>query len=103
MAKNGEIRLGDKVRDNQTGAVGIAIGLTTWLNGCRRVVVQPQVTKAPGNKPPETFSADEPTVTVLKQGVVKGMNTGDSTQDFSVNLRTSGPAPTPSNYATPQR
>jgi hypothetical protein len=31
------VNLGDKVKDRITGLEGIAIGVTTWLYGCRRV------------------------------------------------------------------
>jgi hypothetical protein len=34
------IKLGSMVRDKITGFVGIAIGRTTWLNGCNRWGVQ---------------------------------------------------------------
>lgn len=41
-AKGQEIQLGDLVRDSITGFHGIVIARTEWLNGCWRIVVQPQ-------------------------------------------------------------
>ncbi len=101
-AENGEVKLGDKVRDDVSGVEGIAVGVTTWINGCRRIILQPQ---APDKKSkiPDSISIDEPTSTVVKSGVVKGMNTGDSKEDVKRNLRTGGPSPTPRNYTTPLR
>lgn len=100
--KNGAVRLGDKVRDDVTGVEGIAIGVTTWLNGCRRVVIQPPKEKGkPTASDPTT--ADEPTVTVIKRRAVKGMNTGNTEEDTEEGLETGGPAPMPKNYPTPRR
>lgn len=42
------IKLGDKVKDTVTGFKGIAVAITTWLNGCDRVTVQPQGLKKDG-------------------------------------------------------
>lgn len=36
------INLGDRVEDKITGFSGIAHAITTWLNGCIRVAVQPE-------------------------------------------------------------
>lgn len=36
------IQIGDVVRDSITGFEGVAVAITEWLNGCRRVTVQPQ-------------------------------------------------------------
>lgn len=40
--KNHVIELGDRVKDPISGCQGIVICLTTWLNGCRRVILQPE-------------------------------------------------------------
>lgn len=52
------IELGARVQDRMTGAVGIVIGVTDWLYGCRRLVLQPVDPK--DGRPAETFSIDEP-------------------------------------------
>jgi len=36
------IRLGDEAKDTITGFTGIVIAMTNWLNGCQRIVIQPQ-------------------------------------------------------------
>jgi hypothetical protein len=51
------IELGNKVKDNITGFVGIAVGRTTWLFGCNRIAVEPQELK--DGKPIEAQWFDE--------------------------------------------
>lgn len=36
------VELGDRVKDPISGLVGIVICMTYWLNGCTRVIVQPE-------------------------------------------------------------
>lgn len=36
-----EITLGCKAKDKITGFTGIVIAMTSWLNGCQRVTIQP--------------------------------------------------------------
>lgn len=67
-----KIKLGDKVKDKVTGFEGIAIGLTTWLHGCRRVTIQPQELK--DGKPIEAISFDEPQIEIVKKKKVKEGN-----------------------------
>lgn len=40
-----EIKLGCKAKDTITGFTGIVTSITEWLNGCRRVGIQPQELK----------------------------------------------------------
>lgn len=65
---NVQIELGDRVKDRITNLKGIAIGVTNWLYGCKRIVVQPE--EAKDGKPAETFCVDAPQLEVLKKGVV---------------------------------
>ena len=37
-----DIKLGDKAKDTITGFTGIVVAITDWLNGCRRITIQPQ-------------------------------------------------------------
>lgn len=39
------VQLGDRVKDQITGLTGIVTCITSWLNGCRRVGVQPEKLK----------------------------------------------------------
>lgn len=50
------IKIGDKVKDRVTGLTGIVVARTDWLNGCVRMVVQPQELK--DHKPVEASSFD---------------------------------------------
>lgn len=34
------VKLGDSVQDRMTGFKGVAVGVTEWLYGCRRIAVQ---------------------------------------------------------------
>ena len=67
-----KIKLGDKVRDSITGYEGVAIFITTYLNGCRRVGIQ-------GNKlddhnlPVDAYVVDETTLVVVKPQVKKSI------------------------------
>ena len=57
------INLGDKVKDKITGYTGIAVGITTWMQGCRRIGIQSQ--KLHEGKPRDTIWFDEPQVEVI--------------------------------------
>lgn len=58
-----QIKLGQKVRDTITGLEGIAIGITEWMYGCRRVIIQPQELRE--GKPLEAYTVDEPACEVI--------------------------------------
>ena len=75
------ITLGDKVKDSVTGFVGIAVGRTTWLHGCDRIIVQPEGLTKDG-KTFENCSFDEPQLEVIRPKKVK-----------EGNHRTGGPRP----------
>jgi hypothetical protein len=60
-----EIELGDIVRDTITGFEGVAVATTEWLNGCRRISIQPQ--KLHDGKPIESDWFDETQVAVVKK------------------------------------
>ena len=76
------INLGDKVKDTVTGFVGIAIGRTTWLHGCDRIIVQPEGLNKEG-KIFENNSFDEPQLEVVGAKRVKegGHSTGGPRQN----------------------
>jgi hypothetical protein len=67
MSEN--IKLGDLVKDTITGLEGVTTGVTYWLYGCRRFVIQPREVK--DGKPADTFVVDEPQLKVLKRGVIE--------------------------------
>lgn len=58
------IKLGDKVKDKITGYTGIVIGVSEFLQGCRRVGVQTQ--KLHEGKPIDAIWFDEPQLEIVK-------------------------------------
>jgi hypothetical protein len=64
------IELGDRVKDKISGLSGIAVGITNYLYGCRRISVQPE--QAKDGKPAEWFTVDEPQLDLVKKCVVAG-------------------------------
>ena len=78
------IKLGDKVQDSVTGFKGIAVGRTTWLHGCNRIIVQPEGVDKNG-KTYDSQNFDEPQLVIL--GPKKKVKEG--------NHDTGGPMPTP--------
>lgn len=50
------IALGDTARDVVTGFEGVVVAITTWLNGCVRLALQPRALK--DGKPIESQSFD---------------------------------------------
>ncbi len=64
------IELGDRVKDKITGLEGIAVGITNYLYGCRRVSIQPEQVK--DHKPADWFTIDEPQTEIVKKSAVAG-------------------------------
>lgn len=65
---NMAVQLGDLVRDSVTGFEGVAVSITRYLQGCRRVGVQSR--KLIDGKPGDWQTFDEPQLTVTKSAVV---------------------------------
>lgn len=64
-----EIVLGQTYRDNITGFSGVAIGLVTYITGCRQALLAPKVDSSGAFRSSEWFdeqrlavSADEPVI-----------------------------------------
>lgn len=92
------INLGDRVRDKITGYEGVVIGITDWIFGCRRPIVQGEKLDNEG-KVIETQSFDEPQLEVVARAVLEPMRP----QVAPSGGRTGGPAPTPNRRSTPSR
>ena len=58
------IALGDKVKDTISGFIGVAVSFHDYLNGCRRISIQPPITK--DKKLPEAATFDEPQLEIVK-------------------------------------
>lgn len=81
------IEPGDRVKDIITGFSGIALGVTYWLYGCRRIIVQPEQL-TPEGRIGDAVSFDEPQLALLQKRVV----TRDSARDGE---NPGGPRPEP--------
>ncbi len=68
--KQNMVELGDRVKDKITGLEGIAVGITNYLYGCRRVSIQPEQIK--DHKPADWFTIDEPQIEIVKKAAVAG-------------------------------
>lgn len=66
MAK---IKLGDEVLHKITKFKGIAVCRMTYLSGCDRIVIQPEVDK--DGKVPDNFTFDEPEIEIVKKNNLK--------------------------------
>lgn len=64
MDSQQSIHLGDTVRDTITGFEGVVIADTTWLNGCRRLMLQPPTLH--DGKPIEAVSFDVEQLVLVK-------------------------------------
>lgn len=62
-----EIQVGDRAKCKITGFTGIVSCMTTWLNGCIRVGLQPEELK--DGKPLDTQYFDIGQVEVVEKGV----------------------------------
>jgi len=72
---------GDIARDKITGLTGVVVCESLWLNGCRRLTIQPQKLKDGKTAESETF--DEFQLEIVKRQVIEGRN------------ETGGPRPEP--------
>lgn len=61
---NKPIKLGCLARDTISGFTGIVIAITDWLNGCRRITIQPKELK--DGKPIESHTFDVEQVELVK-------------------------------------
>lgn len=96
------IRLGDEVQDKVTGAKGIVVALTVWLNGCIRASIQQKVEK--DNKVPDTFCVDVAQLKVITSGKIIGENSDKLCIPNELEMKTKGgPRPSPKRLPDPTR
>jgi hypothetical protein len=60
---------GDIVRDTITGFTGVMVCDSTWLNGCRRITIQPQELK--DGRPIESCTFDVEQIEVIEDRPAK--------------------------------
>lgn len=77
-----KVQLGQECKDVVTGFKGTVVAITEWLNGCRRVTLQPKIGK--DGKIPDNHTFDEPQLEVSGPGVAKTIKR---------NTETGGPLP----------
>ena len=61
-----KVGMGDKVGDIITGAVGIVIGRVEYINGCKRMEVQPQKIFKDSGLPVESILIDEQQLNIIE-------------------------------------
>ena len=66
MSSDRFVHLGDEVKDKVSGFSGVVTSITEYLNGCRRIGIQPPV-KADDGKLPDAFLIDEVQLEVIKK------------------------------------
>jgi hypothetical protein len=91
MNNSTQIELGDEVTDTVTSFGGVVVAITHWLNGCRRMCVQPRAIGADG-KMPESHTIDENQLVVTKKYAVPSQNT-PKPEELARGTRTGGPRP----------
>jgi len=69
------IELGDIAKDSITGFEGTVVCISTWLNGCSRLTIQPRKMRLGKPVEPETFDALQ-LVRVAKGNVTPQRETG---------------------------
>ena len=57
--RDDSIKLGDTVKDQISGFTGTVVALTEWLNGCRRITVQPAALHEGRPVANDTFDAEQ--------------------------------------------
>lgn len=88
------VELGDKAKDVITGFEGIAIAITIWLNGCRRITLQ--ATDKDGM--PRDYTCDIEQIEVTKKGAV---TLPRMSREQAKSRESGGPMPTISRATTP--
>jgi len=88
MMKKSNVKLGDKARDTVSGFIGVAVSEHNYLNGCRRVSLQPPIDNKGKLTGIETF--DDPQLEIVKEEVAKCNNTTGGPEKFSDNSRHPG-------------
>lgn len=103
MSQFEPIELGDRVRDPVTGFQGIASSMTTWLNGCIRVAIQPEKLDKDGKVADERYF-DQAQLRVVKKRVhiPVVMSVSDAAPTKITRRSNGGPAREHGNFQPPQ-
>ena len=93
----GNISLGDRVKDRLTGTTGIVTSITHWLYGCTRIGIQPENANNDGSKM-EPLYIDEPQCELVCRQVHKPVTMTRVEQPVTAQPGTGGPARETSNF-----
>jgi hypothetical protein len=88
-----QIELGDEAKDSITGFSGVVVAITTWLNGCRRIAIQPKKLDKDG-KPRDNQTFDVEQVVLVKAA---------KKPEAALLRKVGGPFPSPVRAADPTR
>jgi hypothetical protein len=88
-----DIQNGDTVRDTITGFTGVAVAITTWLNGCTRITVQSKSLHEGKPIEPQTFDTEQMEV-IAAPRIASSANARDD--------KPGGPRPEPTRQRDPR-
>lgn len=98
------VQLGDRVKDPISGFSGIAHAITTWLNGCIRVAVQPETLDKEGKVREDRYFDQGQLVVVKKRVHTPVALTVAPVRPAPITRRSNGgPSREGSNFRQPQR
>lgn len=96
------VNLGDKAKDIVTGFTGVVVAEITYLNGCRRLALQPQELGKDGVPVEERFF-DEQQLELVTAGVVPFPPRQQPAAVESAPQVTGGARPAPAGRTVPSR
>jgi len=57
--RDDRLKLGDRAKDQISGFTGVIVAMTEWLNGCRRITIQPESLHEGKPVASSTFDAEQ--------------------------------------------
>lgn len=101
MSAPGEVMLGDVAKDQISGFDGVVVAITEWLNGCRRITIQPQRMHEGKLLETETFDEQQVEVVVGRKTPVPNLSRREQSKATRTLSRTGGPTPAPTRNVDP--
>ena len=75
------INLGNKYKDVVSGFIGIAVSRHSYINGCERITLQPEIDK--DGKLPQTETFDSPQLKEIEITTIKQNNLTGGPEKYS--------------------
>ena len=66
FVRDDSLKLGDKAKDQISGFSGTIVAITEWLNGCRRITIQPSMLHE--GKPVDSSTFDAEQIVKVEEG-----------------------------------